>query len=131
MKNCLIFCESIASTNLFMVATLVSKLPFMYLKRNFLYYFAHDCILPQGLLSSRPLNRNWFPIVSTRYHLGLEVEFMLGAIHKRHLLKEGGRGVVKASGFFIVNLWSGTLHIIKKTDVLNICDCTCANSSPE
>ena len=43
--------------------------------------FEHESnttILPQGLLSSRPLNRNWFPIVSTRYHLGLEMEFTLG-----------------------------------------------------
>ena len=41
--------------------------------------FKHESnttILPQGLLSS-PLNRNWFPIVSTRDHLELEMEFTL------------------------------------------------------
>ena len=43
MENWIIFWEGIASTKLFMVATLVSKLPFMYYKRNSLYYFAHDC----------------------------------------------------------------------------------------
>ena len=43
MENWLICWEGIASTKLFMVATLVSKLPFMYQKGNFLYYFAHDC----------------------------------------------------------------------------------------
>ena len=54
--------------------------------------FKHESnttILPQGLLSSH-LNRNWFPIVSTRDQLGLEMEFRLGTIHKRYLLKRVG-----------------------------------------
>ena len=65
--------------------------------------FKHESnttILPQGLLSS-PLNRNWFPIVSTRDHLGMEMEFMLGTIHKLRLLKGEGKRGVKSVGIYL------------------------------
>ena len=55
MGNWLICWEGIASTKLFMVATLVSILPFMYKTRNFLYYFAHDCMRSAGDRCDRKL----------------------------------------------------------------------------